>query len=112
MSEKKSQKKLIWLSYDLGIDGDYENLYYWLDRLEAKECGDNIAAFYYSVKADAANEISESLKETINIRSKDRIYIVYKNNDGKYKGKFLYGRRKTAPWEGYARGVEDQDSEL
>ena len=34
------QEQMIWLSYDLGVDGDYENLYAWLDHKEAKECGD------------------------------------------------------------------------
>ena len=36
-------KKFIWLSYDLGIGGDYESLYSWLDNHEAKECGDSVA---------------------------------------------------------------------
>ena len=35
--------KFIWLSYDLGIRGDYESLYSWLDDHEAKECGDSVA---------------------------------------------------------------------
>lgn len=32
-------KQLIWISYDLGVSGDYENLYAWLDDHGAKECG-------------------------------------------------------------------------
>ena len=30
----------VWISYDLGIRGDYEGLYAWLDSHRAKECGD------------------------------------------------------------------------
>ncbi|MHB9292468.1 hypothetical protein Holit_01566 [Hollandina sp. SP2] len=36
----------VWLSYDLGIKGDYANLYIWLDEHKALECGDSIATFF------------------------------------------------------------------
>jgi hypothetical protein len=29
-----------WISFDLGLQGDYEPLYEWLDRHEALECGE------------------------------------------------------------------------
>ena len=32
-------RSTIWISYDLGVRGDYENLYSWLDTHGAKECG-------------------------------------------------------------------------
>ncbi len=35
------ENRIIWLSYDLGIQGDYPSLYEWLDKHQAKECGDN-----------------------------------------------------------------------
>lgn len=105
-------KQIIWLSYDLGIDGDYESLYYWLDSHEAKECGDNIAAFYFKKQEDILLEIKDSIEKSVNMRDKDRIYIVYKKNDGKYAGKFIFGKRKSAPWDGYAGKVDDPDIEL
>ena len=37
-------KKLIILSYDLGVDGDYKNLYKWLDSMNA-----SFENFHYSV---------------------------------------------------------------
>jgi hypothetical protein len=40
-------KKTIWLSYDLGIRGDYKGLYEWLDNHEAKECGDSVGVLIY-----------------------------------------------------------------
>jgi hypothetical protein len=42
-------KKRFWLSYDLGIDGDYDGLYGWLDRIKAIECGDGLASFALDV---------------------------------------------------------------
>jgi hypothetical protein len=35
---------VMWMSYDLGVKGDYEGLYAWLDDHEAKECGNSVAA--------------------------------------------------------------------
>ena len=32
-----------WISFDLGLQGDYDALYAWLDKHEAKECGENVA---------------------------------------------------------------------
>jgi len=31
-------KQTIWISYDLGLQGDYPGLYRWLDLHKAKEC--------------------------------------------------------------------------
>lgn len=43
-------KKAIWISYDLGVKGDYEGLYAWLDDHKAIECGDSVAFINYSVR--------------------------------------------------------------
>jgi len=32
-------KKLIWIAFDLGVRGDYDGIYEFLDTHEAKECG-------------------------------------------------------------------------
>ena len=32
-----------WLSYDLGVGGDYPGLYQWLDDHQAVVCGNNMA---------------------------------------------------------------------
>lgn len=37
----------VWISYDLGVRGDYESLYSWLDAHGAKECGDFLAVLTY-----------------------------------------------------------------
>ncbi len=43
-------KKTIWLSYDLGVKGDYEGLYAWLDDHGAIECGESVAFFNFEIK--------------------------------------------------------------
>ena len=96
------KNQIIWLSYDLSIDGDYENLYTWLDKHGARECGDNIAFLLFSFKKDLVAEIKKSLKDIISIRKKDRIYMIFEDGNGKAKGRFIFGRRKAAPWRGYA----------
>jgi hypothetical protein len=37
----------VWISYDLGVRGDYESIYSWLDAHGAKECGDSLAVLTY-----------------------------------------------------------------
>ena len=39
--------KALWLSYDLGVKGDYEGLYAWLDDHNAEECGNSVAFLHY-----------------------------------------------------------------
>lgn len=100
-------KQLIWISYDLGINGDYEQLYYWLDSCKAVECGDSVAAFHYEYEKDLVLELKKEIKSSVKLRNKDRIYLIYKDSEGKLKGKFLFGKRKSTPWEGYSAGVSE-----
>ncbi len=94
-------KMAIWLSYDLGIDGDYMNLFHWLDSKEAKECVGNFSFFYYEYEKNILDEIKRDLSAAMNLRLQDRIYIVRVEN-GKSIGSFIKGQRKVAPWLGYA----------
>lgn len=86
-----------WLSFDLGLRGNYENLYNWLDNCDAVECGDNIASF--STKK-TRGEIKEELENILD--GKARIYIIGRNELGKFVGRFILGSRKQAPWAGFA----------
>lgn len=36
-------EKSYWLSYDLGVGGNYDKLYGWLDDHNAVPCGDSVA---------------------------------------------------------------------
>lgn len=103
--------KRVWLSYDLGIDGDYNALLYWLDSQNAVECGDSMASFVYDAAADIRIELADDLKQAVHLRSTDRIYLIYCKPDGKWSGRFIHGRRKPAPWAGYAASGEESVDE-
>ena len=100
-------KNLIWLSYDLGPGGDYEGLYYWLDSHKARECGDSVAALDFSYSNDLIVSLKRDLKKNVQLRKKDRVYVIYSKDDGGLKGKFIFGGRKLAPWKGYAETAEE-----
>lgn len=97
------KKKTFWLSYDLGLKGNYSSLYRWLDKRKAKECGDSIAVFEFICStADPKEEIKQSLLEDIDFNKTDRIYLIWRDDKANANyGVFIIGHRKPAPWEGY-----------
>jgi hypothetical protein len=98
-----SGKKTFWLSYDLGLRGDYTGLYTFLDSVQAKECGDSIAFFHKDYGNDFLDSLKKDIDKYVTFAKTDRIYVIYlDSNANKVKGKFLYGGRKRAAWEGYA----------
>ncbi len=104
------KKQAVWLSYDLGVKGDYSGLYKFLDANEAKECGNSVAYFQFNYKDDLAKELTEVLKENIEIKNSDRVYLMFKYlKDGKdmMAGRFIIGNRKASPWKGYGPSDED-----
>ena len=104
-------EKLIWLSYDLGIRGDYQGLYSWLDDHAAKECGDSVASLRFLYEGEDFSEaLKTELKEEVSLDKHSRIYIVWREN-GKLKGRFLFGKRKRAPWTGYGTLLEELEDE-
>ena len=106
-------KKAVWLSYDLGVKGDYEGLYAWLDDLEAKECGDSLAFFSYEVEhgEDLIEKIKEDIKNNVSITKRDRIYIILRGEERKIRGKFIFGKRKSSPWTGYGTKAVEADED-
>lgn len=103
-------KKAIWISFDLGIKGDYSGLYTWLDNKNAVECGNGLAYInldvsQYPTKAstqELIEHVQQDLLDNIAIAKSDRLYIIWKDNStNKVKGEFITGSRKQAPWEGY-----------
>lgn len=101
-------RKAIWLSFDLGVAGDYPGLYKWLDEHDAVECGDSVAFFFYSIDREKENDIIEKvkadLKDSVVFRPGDRLYVVYRErtvSGCKVRGDFMLGKRKASPWEGY-----------
>lgn len=111
----KKKEKAVWLSFDLGVGGDYPGLYKWLDNHEAIECGDSVAFFKYSIDIDRENDVYDEVRkeigQAVKLRPGDRMYIIRRmkaSNGYSVKGDFMYGKRKAKPWEGY--GDEDSDS--
>lgn len=112
--------KIIWISYDLGIGGDYEGLYTWLDNNKAIECGDSLACLKFSISHDNDDELIQKVKQEIlsNVKTdaKSRIYIIRRvvdNGRSKVSGKFICGKRKGNPWDGYGNkdDLTNDDSE-
>lgn len=95
-------KQSVWLSFDLGVKGDYEGMYQWLDKLDAKECGDSFAFFEYPYKNDLLEDLKNDIQAAIEVTKKTRIYIIYYGSSNKPVGKFIIGNRKSSPWTGYA----------
>lgn len=103
--------KAIWISYDLGLKGDYSGLYTFLDSVKAKECGDSFAFFEKDYGTDLLEGLKKDIEKHVNLSKTDRIYVIYLDTDNvRMKGKFLFGNRKRAPWEGYAfQGVNAEE---
>lgn len=95
----------------MGVRGDYEGLYEFLDDHRAKECGDSAAVFLYEFQNDPIAPLKSELEATVTLDRKSRIYVVFPDENGKYKGRFIIGRRKRPPWTGYGTSeVEEEDS--
>ncbi len=107
--------KSIWLTYDLGVGGDYKNLYAWLDDHNAVDCGNNFAYLMMPYQKDMNDEnfmqsILNSIESKVDLKPGNRIYVVRSFIDGnqtKTKGSFIYGKRMASPWEGYGSKTND-----
>lgn len=111
----------IWLSYDLGVGGDFQGIYSWLDDNKAIECGNNMAYFKYvypdNIQTDKnfVEYIKNELEAKVEFKPGNRIYIVRKSIDkgknGKAVGSFVMGKRKANPWEGFGSKTENSIDE-
>ena len=101
-------KQGIWLSFDLGVKGDYESLYKWLDARKARECGDSVAYINFEYKEDVVSEITNSLHTSVSMNDASRFYLIAKKPaDKDAVGRFIIGKRKAPPWTGYAPQTEE-----
>lgn len=97
----------IWvmLNYDLGLKGDYQSLYRFLDNHRALDCGNCNAAFEVQVSFDTFDEICEEIRTLLSkevvFSQTDRIYLTVTDKHKQMRGKFLFGGRRRAVWEGY-----------
>lgn len=105
-------KKAVWVSFDLGVSGDYEGMYTWLANHGALECGDSVALVQYEFKAKLLEELKRDLAKTVELRKKSRVYVIYRGEKGTAQGRFLFGARKQAPWTGFGLSQEVAPDEL
>lgn len=97
--------KALWLGFDLGVRGDYEGLYAWLDAHQAKDCGDSLAYLEYEYSNALEDELTQELRAAVTVSKNTRIYVIWHDDDGRIRGRFLLGGRKSAPWSGYAGAI-------
>jgi len=98
----------VWLSYDLGVQGDYESLYSWLDGQKALECGDSIATFLWEDGENIKESIKKSLEARVEFKKNDRVYLIFKTEDTN-NGSFIIGKRKSSRWDGYSSEFTEDD---
>ena len=98
----------VWLSFDFGITGSFEDLYKFLDSMNAVECGSDLSYFETGYKKGFIKGLKEEIKKNIELKQTDRIYVII-NYKEKLRSGFLFGSQKRAFWEGYA---QKQDNKL
>jgi hypothetical protein len=105
-------KSAVWISYDLGVQGDYEGMYAWLDEHQAKECGDNLAFLNYEYSGALLTALAADVRKSVGIGKRTRLYVIYREQDTKkMKGTFVFGGRKAPPWSGFAVGAAATDTD-
>lgn len=105
-------KSSIWICYDLGVRGDYEGIYAWLDKHEAIECGDALAYMKYEYTGSLVDSLTKELQENVDFTKQSRVYLIYRDKESKkMKGSFIIGGRKAPAWAGYAGRVTQPDVE-
>jgi hypothetical protein len=72
--------KTIWISYDLGVKGDYPGLYAWLDNAGAVECGDSLAFIKKDIPDTTSLPlyIKGELLQHVTFAKTDRVYIIWR----------------------------------
>jgi hypothetical protein len=111
-AEKLVAVPTVWMSYDLGVEGDYEGLYEWLALHEAKECGESLAHFPYPFRQSLVRELTADLRRKIKLGRRSRIYLIFEDGKGSVRGKFIVGGRRRPPWEGYGGSADQSEDEL
>lgn len=99
-----------WLCFDVGLTSSFEQLYGWLDDHKAIECGDNTATFFHDKPFDAvAKELTSAVRRDNGHGT--RLYLIGPVQGRGYVGKFITGRRKASPWQGFGSAPSDERDE-
>ena len=72
----------IWLSFDLGVSGDYERMYMWLDDKGTKECGDSVASLMFTYYGDLLASLKSEIENAVSLNKRSRVYVVYRDHEG------------------------------
>jgi hypothetical protein len=105
-------KSTVWISFDLGVRGDYGNFYNWLDEHGAKECGDTLAVFEFSYQGKLLEALKRDIDQRIHSDKRTRVYVIYREaKTKKMKGSFIFGGRRVPPWTGYSQRSQDDTDE-
>jgi hypothetical protein len=88
-------KTRYWISFDLGLMGNYSGVYEWLDSLGAQECGPGLATI---TSGKSRDQLTAEIKRILKGAPRARAYII----SMKQGGRFVAGARKAAQWEGFA----------
>jgi hypothetical protein len=102
----------VWMSFDLGVEGDYEGLYEWLAVHEARECGDSLAHFPYPFRKDLVRELTADLKRKVKLGRRNRVYLIFADGKGSVRGKFIVGGRRCPHWEGYGGSADQREDQI
>ena len=96
------QKYSVWISFDLGVKGDYDGIYSFLDKVKAAECGDFTAFIKVNTQHEIVGLLKNQINEFVKLNERDRIYVIICRSNGHvFKSGFLFGKRKAAPWSGF-----------
>ncbi len=82
--------------YDLGVNGDYEGMYAWLDNQGDKECGSSVAYFQFTHEGDLPAALKSAIDGAGALNRRSRIYAIYKK-DEKIFGRYLIGDTARVP---------------
>jgi hypothetical protein len=94
-----------WITFDLGLRSTNQKLYEWLDKVKARECGP-FAATFQSTKPRSS--LIKELGRLVDGQA--RLYLIGRETpEDKVIGGFVLGRRKAAPWEGFAEGFDQEE---
>jgi hypothetical protein len=108
-------EQTIYLTYDLGIGGDYNALFTWLDKHGAKECGESTALIKFQLpeKLSPEDAVKNEMEKEVALRPGDRVYLLYRDKaTHALTGKFIFGKRKAATWAGYALAEADSNVDV
>jgi hypothetical protein len=99
-----------WLCFDVGLTSSFEDLFSWLDDHHAQECCENLATFLHDKGfEEVATELSQTVQK--NNGRGTRFYLIGKVGKDKMRGRFIVGKRKASPWQGFGTETSSEEKD-